>query len=122
MSFECDGPDPLPYGLTPQKQKRLPGSPEQAEGLHMPAIVAHPEEHSAPRVAVAIYANEKQPEPKRQGSIDWKRFAPRLLNHDIRPEKSGPAFGPYSLIRGGTRRNADVEALSMLVPDSDNGV
>ncbi len=88
----------------------------------MPAILPHPEEHPAPRVAVAIYANEKQPSPKRQGLVDWERFAPRLLNHDIRTEKSGLAFGPHSLIHGGKRRNSDVEAVSMLVTDSDNGV
>ena len=88
----------------------------------MPAIVPHLEEHPAPRVAVAIYANEKQPSPQRQGLVDWKRFAPRLSNHSIRAEKSGLAFGPHSLIHGGKRRNSDVEAVSMLVTDSDNGV
>lgn len=88
----------------------------------MPAIIPQTEERPAPRVAVAIYANEKQPSPKRHGLVSWERFEPRLLNHDIRAEKSGLAFGPYSLIHGGTRRNSDVEALSMLVTDSDNGV
>lgn len=88
----------------------------------MPDSLYHPDEHNSRRVAINIYANEKQPVPKRQGSVEWERFALRLLSHDIRQDKSGPAFGPYSLIQGGTRRNTDVDAVSALVIDSDNGV
>ncbi|MDG3066795.1 primase-helicase family protein [Thauera mechernichensis] len=86
------------------------------------ALLHTPEEHDRGRVAVAIYVNEKLTVPKRQGLVEWDSFARRLLKHDIRHEKSGPAFGPHTLIQGGKRRNSDVINVSMLVIDSDNGV
>lgn len=76
-----------------------------------------------PRIRCAIFTSETNPTPQATGYIPWSQFAQRLMKHSIRNSKLGaPMFGPYGLRNAGKRCNKDVEAITLLVVDSDHGV
>jgi hypothetical protein len=71
---------------------------------------------------ICIFRSEKQARiPIRRGRTQLSKLKSLLSQHDVRPEKSGLAFGPYRLRHGMPRANDNVEAISAFVGDIDGG-
>lgn len=74
------------------------------------------------RVHVTLYIGKTSTKPKSQGAKSWSALVPQFTNHRIRPEKDGIAFAPHKLLPEGSRRNDQVECITMAVLDCDNGL
>jgi hypothetical protein len=61
---------------------------------------------------------DTRPQPTK---LRWSEFAERLSAHQELLRKDGPMFSPATFKRGTTRANANVESISMLVADLDDG-
>jgi P4 family phage/plasmid primase-like protien len=70
---------------------------------------------------ITFFDNTKDNRVDKQARLPWADVVPLLKQHVRREEKDGPLFAPAQFRDGGKRRDADVEALSMLVLDFDDG-
>jgi hypothetical protein len=78
------------------------------------------ETQTEPKFALAVFANERTPQPERQLNLTWLQTSKLLTAPTERYTKSGKAFAPIKL--NGTRANRNVENVSLAVIDSDQGV
>lgn len=72
-------------------------------------------------VFFTTFANERTATPTRYIDGTWDDLCERLRDHDLRPGKSGAAFGPYRLKANTTRASQNVEEICAYVIDCDNG-
>jgi uncharacterized protein (DUF927 family) len=79
------------------------------------------QEQAIQRFPLVFFNSEVDRFPKSQEPI-WTEFITTFGTHKIRTRKEGsPAWSPVSYKNGTTRGNANVESISMLVADIDDG-
>jgi len=78
-------------------------------------------EGQSTRLAITRFKNKYDKSVARQETMPWQDVVSLLNEHKQRIDKDGPLFAPAKFRDGGTRCDADVEELSMLVLDFDDG-
>lgn len=74
-------------------------------------------------LAFVLYANRFCTMPTSTKSLGgWAAFCAQAASHDIREQKDGPAFSLVQLKPGAPRKNENVESLSGISIDSDQGI
>ena len=63
-------------------------------------------------------AKDNQPEVR---ACTWPELARRLTRHEVKERKGGAAWSPAVYPQGATRGNVNVQAISLLVLDFDDG-
>ena len=70
---------------------------------------------------VTLYDGARRPRPRFAGYIPFATFLKLVCGRQQRTEKDGLAFGPHRLKQGSSRANSNVEAISAVVFDVDDG-
>ena len=85
------------------------------------AGATHPLPPEQRTLALTTYRSAKLPKP--DGTVDcaWANLLDRFCTHATRPEKDGAAFSFLRLKPGTARANENVESLSAVVLDIDDG-
>lgn len=81
----------------------------------------HPLPPEQRTLALTTYRSAKLPKPDSTEECTWANLLDRFRTHALRPAKDGAAFSFVRLKSGTTRASANVECLSAVVLDIDDG-